>query len=292
VDSTPQAAAELASSSDVALAGLVIFAGGLTLAPIAIALARRIFPGRNVFFARWGFSHAGIVALAMLALGAIVRELLGPTAEPRRVLVDLAANGALFACAGLLAVAIAQRLDPAGWRALGFWPGRNLRAALVGLSAYVLMLPALFGLEQAWPWIFERLGGEFQPQAIALRIRDVPAGELWAAVTLAVVAMPFLEELLFRGFLQPLLVQNLGDRGGVAATSVLFAILHGASAFLPIFALALILGAVQLRTQRLVACWLVHAVHNGLMVLLLFTTDREALAPTGALLGWACSFLP
>jgi membrane protease YdiL (CAAX protease family) len=291
VDSTRQAAEELANPQ-TALYGLVLFAAGLTLAPLAMALAHRIFPGRNVFFARWGFSHAGIVALTTLALFALAGALLGPGADPRGALVDLAATGAIFACAGLLAVAIAQRLEPSGWRALGFWPGRNLRAALVGLSAYTLMLPALFGLEMAWPWLFERLGGDFQPQEIGLRIREVPPGELWAALALAVAIVPFLEELLFRGFLQPLLVQNLGDRGGVAASSAAFAILHGASAFLPIFALALVLGAVQLRTQRLVACWLVHALHNGLMVALLFATEREVVGPAGAALAWAGSLVP
>ncbi|HVS10167.1 MAG TPA: type II CAAX endopeptidase family protein [Planctomycetota bacterium] len=292
MDSTRQAAEELGKSPETALYGLVLFAGGLTLAPLAMALAHRIFPGRNVFFARWGFSHAGIVALTTLALIAIASALLGPSAEAPGALVSLAVQSAIFACAGLLVVVIAQRLEPAGWRALGFWPGKNLRAALVGVSAYTLLLPALFGLTVAWPWLFERLGGDFRPQEIGLRIREVPPGELWAALALAVIVVPFLEELLFRGFLQPLLVQNLGDRGGVAACSAMFAILHDASAFLPIFALALVLGAVQLRTQRLVACWLVHALHNGLMVARLFATDREALAPAGAALAWAGSLLP
>jgi membrane protease YdiL (CAAX protease family) len=89
-------------------------------------------------------------------------------------------------------------------------------------------------------------------------------------VPLAVLVLPYFEELIFRGFLQPLLVQNLGDRGGVVATSAVFAALHGASPFLPIFGLSLILGGVMLRTQRLVGSFAVHALHNGLMLAYLF----------------------
>jgi len=85
-----------------------------------------------------------------------------------------------------------------------------------------------------------------------------------------VAVIPLFEEVMFRGFLQPLLVQNLGDRGGVALTSFVFALLHGASSILPIFGLSLVLGGIMLRTQRLAAPWAVHALHNGLMLVLLF----------------------
>ena len=85
--------------------------------------------------------------------------------------------------------------------------------------------------------------------------------------------MPLLEEVLFRGFLQPLLVQNFRDKGGIVLTSALFAVMHGTSAFLPIFGLSLILGAVMLRTQRLTAVWAIHALHNGLQVALLLSLE-------------------
>ena len=84
-----------------------------------------------------------------------------------------------------------------------------------------------------------------------------------------IVVLPFFEELIFRGFLQPLLVQNLGDRGGVFLTSLVFALPHGDSAFLPIFGLALLLGSLKLRTQRLSAPFAVHALHNAIVFALL-----------------------
>ena len=74
----------------------------------------------------------------------------------------------------------------------------------------------------------------------------------------------------FRSFLQPVLVRRFGDKAGVVLAALLFAAVHGISPFLPIFGLALVLGSVMLRTQRLSAVWAIHALHNGLMLGVLF----------------------
>ncbi len=89
------------------------------------------------------------------------------------------------------------------------------------------------------------------------------------AAIFAVGLQPLLEEIIFRGFLQPLFVQNFGAIGGIGATSFLFAAVHGGSAFLPIFLLSTMIGAVMLRTQRLTAAWLLHALNNGTMLALM-----------------------
>jgi membrane protease YdiL (CAAX protease family) len=159
-------------------------------------------------------------------------------------------------------------MDPDGARSLGLWRGGQARAAGAGVLAYELCLPSLFGLSLLWPWIYARLGGEVAAQVFFGEFESASGASLWALVLVVVALQPLLEELIFRAFLQPLLVQNLGDRGGLALTSVLFALLHGPGFFLPIFALSLLLGALKLRTQRLAASWAVHAVHNGLMVAL------------------------
>ena len=44
---------------------------------------------------------------------------------------------------------------------------------------------------------------------------------------MAVTITPLFEELLFRGFLQPLLSRSLGVAGGIALTAILFGSLHG-----------------------------------------------------------------
>jgi carbonic anhydrase/acetyltransferase-like protein (isoleucine patch superfamily)/membrane protease YdiL (CAAX protease family) len=261
--------------------GAVLVATGLALAPVAAELARRIFPGRNVFFARWGFSHVALVGVLGLVLMLGAGWALGSRGalEAPSPLRDLELSAAILgACCAAVAV-IASRLDPSGVRCLGLWPGRQVRAAAAGLACYLVLLPALLGIGLAWPWLLSRLGVGYEPQLVLEQMKVIAPGERPLAILLGVLVMPLFEETLFRGFLQPLLVQNLSDKLGVVATSVVFAALHGSGAFLPIFALSLVLGGTMLRTQRLFAAWTVHAVHNGLMFLVLYSMPPGPLSP-------------
>lgn len=291
-------------SASAAAAGAVMIAGGLALVPIATLLAQRIHPGRNVYFARWGFAYALLAVVVALASGVLAGALFAgwsPTADAIAagadpelsklvvggravpvVIVGLAATLFQWLVTGAVIVAFAQRVSPEGWRALGFFGGRLPSAILAGLVALVLCLPIVFGCTLAWPWVLELLGRPVEPQEVARQIAALDETWLWVAIPFATLVLPFFEELAFRGFLQPLFVQNFGDKGGVALTSALFGLAHGAVAFLPIFALSLVLGGIKLRTQRLVACWLVHAAYNGLVLSLLFLPEtRDVLLGPG-----------
>ena len=113
-------------------------------------------------------------------------------------------------------------------------------------------------------------GGEGATQELLHRLGDLGGVELAGTAVLAVLVGPLLEELVFRGFLQPLAVRELGGPLGVLITSVVFAALHGRAAFLPILALSALLGYLMLRTQRLAAPFAAHALNNGLTLAVLF----------------------
>ncbi|NUP97399.1 MAG: CPBP family intramembrane metalloprotease [Planctomycetaceae bacterium] len=173
-----------------------------------------------------------------------------------------------------LVASFARRLDPDGLRSLGLRKGGAPQSAALGFLAYLATVPAIVGAGLLSTWLWGVLGFEARQQDVLRLVLDLAGLERVTFLVLAVLVIPLLEELFFRAFLQPLLVQNLGDRGGVAVTAVLFAAVHGnLFAFLPIFVLALAMGMVMLRTQRLVACYVVHALHNGLMLFLVLQTD-------------------
>jgi membrane protease YdiL (CAAX protease family) len=257
----------------MALQGLALVAAALALWPLCSYLVQLLFPVRRVHFARWGFSHVAQVAAALILCSLLFGTAAGALVElgRGRVFAGLVAQVLVYGAVTPLIGSLALRLDPDGLVSLGFRRGGELRACAAGVVAYGLMFPGYLGLQQCWPWLMERLDLEFELQEVAVGMLELSRGELLIAMPLAIVVLPFFEELIFRGFLQPLLVQNLGDRGGVVATSVVFGALHGASAFLPIFGLSLILGGVMLRTQRLIGSFSVHALHNALMLGLLFT---------------------
>ena len=79
----------------------------------------------------------------------------------------------------------------------------------------------------------------------------------------AVLLIPLLEEVIFRGFLLEVLSSRLGRAAGVVLSSFAFAILHGVAAAPVIFTLAVAMALVKLRTRSLLVCWLVHGTHNG-----------------------------
>jgi len=254
--------------------GAILAATALPIVPVASALLRRLFSGPNPSFARWGFSHVALVAAFGVALFGGVAWARGGEL-PSSGLGDLLLTaGILLACCGLVA-AIASRLDPNGLRCLGLWPGRHVRAAIAGILGYAMLFPGILGVDLLWPWVLDAIGAHPEPQAVTEKLRLLAPAERPVAILLGVALMPLLEEILFRAFLQPLLVQHLSARLGIVATSLVFALLHGASVFLPIFALSLVLGAIMHRTQRLFAVWAVHALHNGFMFLLLFALPGE-----------------
>lgn len=274
-------AIEAPGSPVAAAAGLLLVVAGLALAPFAALLGRRLWPGRRVFFARWGFSHVGLVVLGTiagggLAAGAAVGLKDSLLAGVPEVVVDLGATAAAFTFASALVFLIARRLDPEGWRSVGLAPGGTLRAVGLGLASYVLAVPAIVGTMLLWPWVVVTVEGAYVEQDVVRRLAELDGAWVGMAMVFAVLVVPLLEEILFRGFLQPLLVQNLGDKSGVIGTSFVFGALHGVNAFLPIFALSLVIGFVYLKSQRLGAAWLVHALHNGGMMLLLFAAPELA----------------
>ncbi len=252
-----------------ALVGIALVCVGLALVPACASLARWLDPGRRVFFARWGFSHLALATLVFLSAQLLVAGL-WPLPEGGGDGLGLLLRAVLaLGPVALAAWAVARRTEPEPLRAIGLEPRGLVRGLLCGAACYLLLLPGLFGLALAWPYALELLGRSFETQDVLERILALEGTSLALALVLAVGVVPFLEELLFRGFLQPLLVQNLRETGGVVVTSLLFAGLHGASVAGPVFGLSLLLGALMLRSRTLWAPWGAHALHNGLVLGLL-----------------------
>jgi membrane protease YdiL (CAAX protease family) len=253
--------------------GAILAATGIAIAPVAAALVRRFFPRKTAAAPAWGLTQVAQVlgfAVALLLAISLVTRPAESEAVPHAGLRDLALTAVVLgACCGLVALQ-AKRLDPEGLRALGFRPEHNVRAGVAGVLAYGMLLPAIFGVGLLWPWVLETVGAKFEPQDVLEKLTHLEPGERPFALLLGCAIMPFFEEILFRGYLQPVIARRMPGWFGVAATSVVFASLHGKGAFLPIFALSLILGGVMLRTQRIFASWSVHALHNGLMFLLIY----------------------
>lgn len=277
------------------LYGALLVALALGFTPLAWRLSAMIAgTGRQERSAEarpvaWGFTQIALVCLCALVSLAGLRLLSadGDGSEPD--LPTLLTRSALaLGTTGALIAGIAHVLDPQGLRALGLRSGGVLRGAIGGWFAYAAMLPGWIGLAIFWRWLLERCGISSEVQVVVAKFMELEAPDVPLALVLGILVMPFLEELVFRGFLQPVFVKHVGARWGVVLTSLVFGALHGPSAFLPIFGLSLVLGTVMLRTQRLVAAWAVHAFHNGLVfAALVFLRSHPDLLHKTALLAFS-----
>ncbi|NNE73765.1 MAG: CPBP family intramembrane metalloprotease [Acidimicrobiales bacterium] len=101
------------------------------------------------------------------------------------------------------------------------------------------------------------------------------SGWQWPTIALAVLGAPIVEELFFRGLLLRALEGKWGKIVAVALSSVVFTLIHYNGAGLPetvvlfsaIGTVAVVLGVVVVKTNRLLIAIVAHAVFNAMGVL-------------------------
>ena len=160
----------------------------------------------------------------------------------------------------ILAWAIASRLGKfSPLRTLGFsWP-RNFGFWKSAALAMLLFLIAML--------IISRFGG--QDTDLEKILRSSRAAALITAFVAAVTA-PLVEEVIYRGLLYSALQRVAGAVAAVAIVTLTFAGLHvlqywpNAGAIAAISLLSLILTVVRARTGRLLPCYVIHLVFNGI----------------------------
>ena len=155
----------------------------------------------------------------------------------------------------------ASGVPAGGWLQWGWRPPATALRQALQMLLLVLPLVALGG------WLVETLwsdpGGSNPMLELVLQGSD-PWALACFAVT-AVVVAPLFEEILFRGVLLPVLGTWLGSSGAVLLSAALFAAAHLSLAeWIPLFLLGIGLGVLRLRSGRLAACVLLHALWNGL----------------------------
>lgn len=147
-----------------------------------------------------------------------------------------------------------------GFGALRFGPtlGRGL---LYLAAAYPLLM-----LVQAM--VYGALGGEMGQQDVVKFLADSRSmRDRMAVLVMAVVVAPVAEEIIFRGYLYPVMKKYFGPFVAMVGTSLLFAVLHGHAASLPaLFMLAMCLGLSYEKSGSLLVPMIMHAVFNAISV--------------------------
>ena len=184
--------------------------------------------------------------------------------------------GALFGVLmPLLALYLFRGLDVVADFRLG--PPDPANLVLAGLLALTTLVPTsllaelslrLFPADPSW----------------AARLQEsVPttdAGRAAALISAALVG-PLAEEVLFRGLLLRLIERMRGPGTGLVLSAVIFGLIHLQPWLVfGLVGIGLVLGFVYLATRSLWACWVTHAVHNTIMLLILFSQDEVQTEPS------------
>ena len=191
----------------------------------------------------------------------------------------------------ILAWAVVTRLGKVSARKVLGWTWSPVFGSLEGFGSVGL---AVLLLVMAW-LIAALLGGkETELERILLSSRA-------AALLIAFIATataPLVEEIIYRGVLFPALQRSMGAIPAVLIVTLMFAGPHvpqywpNLAAISSITLLSVVLTAIRARTGRLLPCFVIHLVFNGIQSLIIvFEPSLRALlehwrpqAPNGALI--------
>jgi membrane protease YdiL (CAAX protease family) len=150
-------------------------------------------------------------------------------------------------------------MESLGWRRTNFRPG--VAAIIGGALAFVISgIATLLGTPKVESPIEQFTNSPLSLAAIAI---------------MAVTVAPLFEELLFRGFLQPLFSRTFGITIGIVLTAVLFGALHlpeYSSVWqygLAVSIVGVVLGYIRERTQSVIPGTIMHACYNSIFVIAL-----------------------
>jgi membrane protease YdiL (CAAX protease family) len=221
----------------------------------------------------WGFAELMLGAAIFLAaigtsIGVATRYLHAPLQSGFwSVMEESAAYGILFLALKLIFAHYGKGLlDSLAWSKPGPFTPLSLVALGLGLSVVVVVLTkVLLTPEVETP--FDKL-------------LDDPASRI-AVALFGITVGPMVEELLFRGFLQPVLVSALGVLPGILLTSALFGALHlMQNAFVwqsgvLIMLVGFVLGVVRHVSGSTRASTIVHIAYNSIPFLALLVENNQ-----------------
>jgi membrane protease YdiL (CAAX protease family) len=169
---------------------------------------------------------------------------------------------------GLVWLVVTEGRKKPFWETIGFeWPRytNRLVATLMCVFIAVVLLAAGFLVTSIW--------GGSKTQLDLLVESSIPAR--FATAFVAVFTAPLIEELVYRGVLYSAIERALGTAVAVGAVSLLFAGVHvfqyinNVSVITVITLLSFTLTLVRAGTGKVLPCFIIHLVFNGIQSLVI-----------------------
>jgi membrane protease YdiL (CAAX protease family) len=185
----------------------------------------------------------------------LVRQTATPVLDAGTLLVNI---GFQFIMAGVVILLVIRRVGPVSWLGLR-WPGWPW-VFLLAPGAVLLMWLVSGGLQVSGylKWM-ESLGAETTQDTVKLLRETKDPQVLGLMAFAAVVAAPLCEEIVFRGYLYPVLKKFSGIGPAALSSSLVFAAAHGnLTALLPLLIFG---GLLVLLYEKTGSLWAPIAAH-------------------------------
>jgi len=159
---------------------------------------------------------------------------------------------------GSLYLVIVWRYGSPFWRALGWTFEIPYGWLLMAAGPVLTILLSVLG-------VLLRAPSDSSQIEVLIKSR----ASLAAVMLFGVVLAPIFEEMLFRGFLLPLLARSMGPWPGIFLTALPFGLLHGAQnrwAWQPIVLIGLagvVFGYVRYKTKSTTSAFVMHSAYNA-----------------------------
>lgn len=166
-----------------------------------------------------------------------------------------------------------------------FWDGetpswrRFWKSGLMGVVTLLISYPYVLFVNMAAKGVAEKMWGEREVEQVAVRFlkstMDNPR-QLILTLFCVIVLVPFVEEVLFRGFLQNWLRKYCKRIGAIFLTALIFSLVHYApkqdnfEILSALFVLSCFLGFIYEREKALFASFALHSSFNALSSLMIF----------------------
>ena len=168
---------------------------------------------------------------------------------------------------GAVAIPVVRRVGWVTWLGLRWreWPWVVLIAP--GCVVFMWMVSVGLNVSGYMKWV-ESFGVETVQDTVKLLQKSEDPLTVGLMVVAAVVAAPLCEEIVFRGYMYPVLKKHAGVWPAAVCVSLVFAAAHGSlAALLPLFVLSGLLVLVYEKTGSLWAPIAVHCCFNSATVL-------------------------
>ena len=149
--------------------------------------------------------------------------------------------------------------------------GLNRREPVKRLLVGLLLGLGLFGISTALQLLLDQAGIHQTQEAIFESVKRASPREFGLILLAGAVVAPVIEEIYFRGYVFRAYLQKKGLFPAFLFSSALFAAVHmNLPAFVPIFAMGLLLSYAYRRTGSLLPCIVAHATNNAVAFTLLY----------------------